>query len=184
MGKIPNISLLPGLTCSPGVKCFEQGCYAQKFVTMRSVVKTAWKTNTDAYHESSADYFKQIRLYILENKVPLFRWHVGGDIPDVVYAQRMFSTATIFPKTKFLCFTKRYDILPAFLTEAIPENLKLIISRWPGDTIPDHARTLPMAWLAEDSRVPHDAFPCPGKCDICAMCFNLPMMASVVFKKH
>jgi len=48
----------------------------------------------------------------IEKKQPkFFRWHVAGDIPDAMYLAMMYRVACRFKRTKFLAFTKRYNLI-------------------------------------------------------------------------
>lgn len=180
--KLPNISLPPGVTCALGVPCYEDGCYARKAYTMYSRTWHAWGSNFKIYLESPADYFRQITEWLDTRKPEMFRWHVGGDIPRLGYLHGMADIAKAVPSTRFLAFTKRYDLIGEFPRE-FPENLRIILSAWPGVPM-DNPRDLPIAWLAEDPRAPLSAFPCGGLCDLCAMCWKLGKGESVVFERH
>jgi len=63
-----------------------------------------------------------------------FRFHVSGDIPDASYLARMVEVASRQPHCQILCFTKRYELVDACLTEIgpFPTNLHLILSAWRG----------------------------------------------------
>ena len=118
-------------------------------------------------------------LYIQKNKPKHFRWHVAGDIPDQRYLCYMRAVALEFPRTNFLCFTKRGDL--DYGTPA--DNLHIVFSQWPGMPI-QGLPSFPRAWLAPDARIPDTAKRCAGSCFTCKLCFNLKGGQHVYFTKH
>lgn len=184
LGKTPNISLPPGKSCRPGVPCFKEGCYAQKFYRMYPEVKRAWDTNWRAWTKSPRGYFTSLRIWIQEHpKTRRFRFHVGGDIPNGDYYNWMCTLASIFPRVAFLAFTKCYS----YARSERPTNLTLVFSRWPGYPCPDLGDA-PQAWMLDEKRkdvyIPKNAKTCPGSCVTCSRCFNMKPSESVVFHKH
>ena len=182
LGKVPNISLPPVVTCRPRVPCRGQ-CYARKAYRLWPNVKVAWDDNWDFYQtEGARRYFEEIRAWLLENKPRYFRWHVSGDVPDVKYFENVFDIARHFgARTRFMLFTKRWDLLPVF---EVPENLTIILSMWPRLRNP-RKLDFPRAWLSSDKRKPDYHFKCPGKCDTCYKCWELVKLGhDVVFDLH
>lgn len=178
IGKIPNISLPPGVTCGD-VPCLDR-CYAMKFYQCREVCRNAWNSNHAHYLYNPVDYFTCIREYIDRRKVEYFRFHSAGDIPDQAYLDGIKSLAVSCPGTKFLCFTKRYGLKYG----RVPENVSFVFSVWPGMRLP-RAR-FPLAYMQDgtETRV-KNAIDCPGGCDSCFMCWNLAGLGkNVVFKLH
>ncbi len=94
-----------------------------------------------------------------------------------------------FPETKFLIFTKRYDWVNQWLeNHERPVNTTILFSAWPGYKM-DNYHKLPVAWMRDeenlDGRIPLNAIECPGGCEDCGMCWNLPKLGlDVVFDKH
>jgi hypothetical protein len=118
----------------------------------------------------------------------IFRWHVGGDIPDADYFQLMVNIARLIPETKFLAFTKQYKIVNKYLDHAkkLPDNLTIVFSSWLLLEMKNR-HNLPVAWLDDghDKRIPDDAIECAGNCETCGLCWNLPSIGKdVKFKKH
>jgi len=183
LGKIPNISLPPAVTCRPKVPCAKQ-CYAQKAMRLYPSVRKAWLENwqfLQAY--GAAQYFIAIETWLREHRPTHFRWHVSGDMPDVAYAEWVMQTARIFPDIKFMMFTKRWDLLP--LGEKIPDNFSIILSMWPGLRNPKGFDDFPRAWLSIDKRRPNFHFKCPGRCDECYKCWDIVKLGyDVVFDLH
>lgn len=128
LGKIPNISLPPILTCEKNIPCSKEGCYALKIYKLRPIVRNAWDENYKFYINNSNEYFKKISLYIKsKRKTPeRFRWHVSGDIIDNDYLDGIKEVCFENKETNFLIFTKKkldYNL--------IPNNLTIRFSNWP-----------------------------------------------------
>jgi hypothetical protein len=109
-----------------------------------------------------------------------FRWHVGGDIPNQAYFEGMKLVAEAAPNTRFMAYTKRYDLD----YHNRPLNLTIIMSCWPGYKLPKNS--LPRFWVQDntENRVPADAFKCPGGCETCRKCWFLKVGDNVVIQKH
>lgn len=181
IGKIPNVSLPPGLSCPTGVPCAKENlCYSLKAWRIYPNVRDARLHNWRTWLDEPDRYFDDIREYVEEKQPPYFRFHVDGDIPDEDYFHRMIRLADEFPKTKFLAFTKRYE-LP--ITKS-PANLTIITSAWPGYPLPDNKR---IAWMEDgrEDRYNHALFDCNGHCDSCYACWHIyDIGKDVVFHKH
>lgn len=124
---------------------------------------------------------------LAEAKPRLFRWHVAGDILSTAYLGGMCRIAAANPGTHFLAFTKAFEIVNRYEDhEAIPANLVLVFSGWPGMSFSNpHGHRV--AWMQDgtETRVPADAIECPGNCESCGMCYELERLGhDVVFHKH
>ena len=104
----------------------------------------------------------------------------------------MVRVALEVPGTRYLCFTKKYELVNDFLAagNSIPDNLTIVLSAW-GDWKPDNPYNLPMAYVKlkkQESDIPADAKECPSFCGKCAAtknsCWNLKCGESVCFKQH
>jgi len=186
VGKIPNVSLPPVKACPSGVPCAKAGeCYALKAWQQYPGTRTAWSSNLDMYREDPTAYFAEIAAWLQAGRTlpRFFRWHVAGDILDPTYLDGMVAIAEMFPGVNFLAFTKRHDLVAS---ATLPDNLVLILSMWPGfgEQADDGFRR---AWVQDgtEDRAPVDALECPGTCETCGMCWNLPKVGlDVVFHKH
>lgn len=192
IGNTPNVSLLPIITCPECTEC-KKDCYALKFARMYPGVLAAWADNTLEYYKSLGSYFLAITTYLREKKPKYFRWHVGGDIPDMLYFIAMIAVARVYSNTRFLAYTKNTETVSARLrseaTSPLPKNLSIIVSRWKGDKEdPALTKGLPQAWVHDpsdpDTRIPKRAIKCKGTCMDCRVCWNLKPGQSVVFEKH
>lgn len=179
IGKIPNVSLPPVLSCAKDVPCAKEGCYSMKSWKAWPSVKAARLHNWEVWLTNPEKYFKDISDYLTKYNTPYFRFHVDGDIPDTTYFQRMTRLADEHPNTRFLAFTKRYT-LPI---EQRPCNLSIIPSAWPGFKIPEFKRT---AWMEDGRENRYGArFDCKGHCDKCYACWHIYEIGKdVVFTKH
>ena len=186
LGNIPNISLPPIVTCGKGRPCYED-CYAMKSYKQYPNVREAWDENlacwnSDTNWDSEDTFVAQMMVWLTTKKPEYFRWHVGGDIPDVEYYATMCFLAGCHRGTKFLAFTKNEGVLAM----TAPSNLQVIFSRWPGDKEPGYSPTR-QAWMIDehepDTRIPARVFECPGSCATCKYCF-LDTGGDVAFHKH
>jgi hypothetical protein len=179
LGKIHNISLPPIKTCVKGVPCANGKCYALKAWRQYPGVREAWQHNLECYLRDHVRYFHDISDYIRDKELDYFRWHVGGDIPDGRYLDGMVWVAYDRPSTQFLAYTKRYEFFPLRL----PDNLRLVVSAWPGYRLPRNLGA-PIAWLSHDHRInrKRDVIECPNNCDKCLQCFGTTR--DVVFHIH
>jgi len=168
LGKIPNISLAPIYSC-PDAPCHEF-CYAVKTAERWPIVDQVWKANLDFYLKEPYKFFDEVRAWLTVFSPKKFRWHVAGDIPSRAYLFGMMKTAEYFPKTKFMCFTKRYDMVSK--CSHIPGNLSIILSAWPGHPLKNPCNRFPVAYIKGDPRA-ENYIECSGRCDACGDCFYL-----------
>lgn len=191
LGRIPNISLPPIVTCNGCADVCGKTCYAAKFYKMWPTVKNAWDSNLDQATYDRVGYFSDITTKLLRMKnVKFFRWHVSGDIIDFNYFAHMVDVSRRIDHIKFLVFTKQFSIVNTFIEQIgahrIPNNLQIIFSAWPGLEM-DNKYNFRVAWMNDgtDSRIPEDAFECAGDCTQCSACFSLDKIGKdVVFHKH
>jgi hypothetical protein len=187
LGAIMNVSLAPIQCCPKGVPCAKEGCYALKAYRMYPATRIAWSQNGHIARTNPRSYFSRIARAIAESKPSFFRWHVAGDILSTDYLRGMCRIAERNPGTHFLAFTKAVDIVNEYeRMRPLPRNLTLIFSAWPGVKI-DNPQEHCIAWMQDgtEDRVPSEAIDCPGNCESCAMCFQLPKLRrDVVFHKH
>ena len=196
LGEIPNISLPPIESCQPSVLCAEGGCYALKAYRTYKEARKNWDENYELYNTDPCLYFDEVKSWIQLEKPELFRWHVGGDIPDFGYFIAMLDTCRKTPDTKHLCFTKNWmeaGEWPQDLTnpwEFVPQrkNLQMVASMWPGmDEPPEELDWVPKFWMQDgtEDRIPDDAVQCFGSCENCGMCWNLGALGHDIWaKKH
>ena len=187
MGAIPSVSLPPVITCPKGAPCAKK-CYAAKMCRIYPTVKKAYENNLNLLRASSTEYWRQVRTAATMTKY--FRFHVSGDIPDIMYLAEMVVTAEQIPGTQFLAFTKQYDIVNAFLKHigTFPDNLHIILSEW-GTRKPDNPHNLPTAAVIFKGTEPEDHWKiCGGNCSECACrgvgCWELKRGETIAFYEH
>lgn len=140
MGDISSISLPAVVTCRPDAPCFQK-CYARHMQNFRKNIFSAWTRNLDIYKNNPESYWLQLRAYC--SIVSAFRFHVGGDIPDIGYLRGMIQLARECKKCQFLAFTKRAEWVNDEISRLksqkknLPKNLHLVISNWGSWTLPN-----------------------------------------------
>lgn len=169
LGKIPNISLPPVITCPSNAPCTKL-CYARKAYAgyARNTCKPAWDGNFVAFQQDADEYFETIDTWLcLQKKVksiPYFRWHVSGDIINIAYFVGMEYLAKIHKDTNFLAFTRTHY-------NTTEHNLKLVRSRWLNE-VPLYS--LPFfKVVSEVEDIDTDFLRCPGNCQSCHACWHL-----------
>lgn len=185
--QIPSLNMPVGRTCRPDAPCFAK-CYARKGNFARPNVKAAHTANLEAY-EADPDFFFHY-ISVMTRLSKYFRWHSSGDIVDERYLDGIVSVARENPSTNYLCFTKKFELVNAYLDKngELPENLKIVFSAWGKDFIPENPHNLPIAYCElkgeDNSYLPCDCFPCGGKCYECVACWQLQKGQTVYFKEH
>jgi hypothetical protein len=184
LGPIPNLSLAPGVTCT-SIACETclMDCYARNFYRMYKNVRKAWDTNTKLALEDLPTMERELNEYFSGLASPkFFRVHVAGDFVSLDYAEMWARVASAAPTTKFLAFTKSFDIVQKV---SWPDNFKIVYSAWPGVPAPPAGR--PVAWMDDgtETRIPARSVHCPGNCESCGMCWSLDELGKdVYFSKH
>jgi hypothetical protein len=151
-----------------------------KAFTQYPEVRTAWAGNEKVARGNHDFFFSCLMSFLTLKKPRFFRIHVAGDFVSQAYLDEWKKLAMQYPGTKFLAFTKRYD-LDYF---GRPQNLEIVFSAWPGLDMP--ATDLPIAYMQDgtETRV-KNAIECPGNCETCGMCFSLSTIKkNVVFMAH
>ena len=181
LGKIPNISLIPVKDCANCDHCMSD-CYALKAWKQYPPVRTAWKSNSDAFRKDILWSINEVDEWLLAKRKPVkyFRIHVAGDFLTQAHVDAWTGLAVVHEGTKFLAFTKRHDL---DFSNA-PSNLQIIFSQWPGmpNDAPKGSRS---SWVQDgtETRIPDTAIECSGKCDDCFICFELGFQ-DVYFDQH
>lgn len=193
LGLIPSVNLPPILTCRSDAPCFKE-CYAMRGRFRFPNVRNSMESNYFAYTENPANYFNEIRKAVDNGMVSYayFRWHASGDIVDEDYFQGMVQLANELPRTSFLCFTKKYEIVNNYIAEhgALPANLNIVLSAWGRLLSVENPYNLPVAYVRFKNMmsitgfIPSDAIECEGNCTHCLRCWNIKSGQSVVFDKH
>ena len=178
-GRIPACSVRPVADCPNSCK----DCYALKAWKQYPSVRAAWSENSRIAHEDLPKFKEQVINWIeKKRKTPrFFRIHVAGDFFSQDYLNGWKSISAQCDETRFLAFTKAYQLDYSDL----PENMRIVFSMWP--QLPDTApKYFPRAYMQDgtEKRIPNYALECPGNCESCGMCWNLELGQAVVFEKH
>lgn len=187
---IATVNLPAGKTCNPDAPC-SKTCYAKHGRFLFKSVRNCYERNLQEYLYNPKAYFDNIDSQLYFKPFRFFRWHSSGDIPDMNYLEGMVSVAEHNSSTKFLCFTKQFDIVNTYLKDhdGFPENLIVVFSNW-GDWKCDNPFELPTAWVRFNNivtAIPETARECSGFCGECvksASCWTLKSGESVVFNQH
>ena len=189
---IPQVNMPYVTTCRPDVPC-KRYCYCNK--GHLKLANIHHQKRLGAYLENPDLFFSRIDLELRCGFYPFFRWHSSGDIVDERYFVGMVDIAKKHPETRFLAFTKKYELINGYLDKGgeIPENLSVLFSCWgKGWNVPN-PHNLPCSHVrfdnAElDSVIPSTAFECCGACWKCVAggksCWHLKNGESVVINKH
>lgn len=189
---IPSVNLPPVVTCRQDAPCASsRKCYAMKGRFAFPHNKDLLQANLDLWHSHPEQFAVEVRAAAFSSRY--FRWHSSGDIPDIKYLEMMVDIAKKCPGTKFLCFTKKFEMINEYLDthKVFPKNLRIVFSAW-SSFIPDNPYDLPMAYVKfkkdDDSVIPANAFSCPNYCGECVMsgcsCWALKNGEAVYFNEH
>lgn len=190
--QIPSISLLPQCSCRKDAPC-AHGCYGKKGNFTYKTAQEAQQHNYNCYVEDSKGYFDQIISFLNDALISykFFRWHTVGDIVDYNYFLEMIRVAKKCKQVKFLCFTKKFDIVNNYVRQGgkIPNNLKIVFSAWHKAFKVDNPFNFPVAYVffkkADlNPNIPELAIPCKGHCPECLACWSLKKSQSVFFNQH
>lgn len=190
--KIPSLNLPPIKTCRADAPC-KKGCYALKGNWIFLNVKNSLQNNLDDFLNDKEKFFNDIINYLKNGLTTYkyFRWFSSGDIVNDDFLKGMVNVAKQCKNTKFLCFTKKFEIVNNYLNNGgvIPNNLKIVFSAWNKDFKVDNPYNLPMTYVffkkaENNAKIPSLAIPCKGKCDECLACWGLKNGQSVFFNQH
>ena len=190
---IPTINLPAGITCRPDAPC-QKGCYAKKGNFCYKKVKNGIEMNLKAYLDNPKRYFEKIEYTLKMIPYQCFRYHSSGDVVDTMYLELMCKTARKCKTTKFLCFTKKYELVNEYVESGkrIPSNLIIVFSCW-GSYIPENPYNFPTSHVRfkngkDNEYIPENAVECTGFCGECcntdSSCWKMKKGSSVVFNQH
>ena len=188
MHGIPSVSLPPVKTCVNCESCAHK-CYAAKLCRIYPSVKAAYDRNYDILIRNRAAYFSQVKAAAILSG--FFRWHVSGDIIDADYLYNMCKVARECKNTRFLVFTKNYDVINRYFGAGYkkPRNLQVIFSLpFDGATV-DNPHNLPTAAVILKGKEPAPNYKiCGGNCAECAACgigcWELKKGETIAFYEH
>ena len=197
MGNIPSFSVYPLKTCTKEAcySCGKNGCYAVKLARIYKNVADSWMENTMAVVYDIQRVYHEIYAYIKKHNCEYFRYDVAGDFFSELYFKMTCELASDFPATRFLAFTKQYDVILNYIAGngPIPANFSLIVSApWDKQEAETNkafitlSRMFPVAYTFKDVfEFDGNTMLCPGNCIECTECFYLRDIGfNVAFKKH
>lgn len=189
MGAVASVSLLPFLSC-PGRCAGTCGakCYAAKLANLRPTVLASYARNQAIAMYAPEIYWSQVNAAVMA--VRYFRFHVSGDILNADYFAHMVEIARNNEKTEILVFTKRYEIVNAWIAEngELPGNLHILFSGW-DNLEPENPHKLPETNVFKtEDEIRENWKICGGNCFECACrgvgCWQAGKGETVAFKLH
>lgn len=201
LGKsICNINLPPIITCNPTAPCFKE-CYGRKGRFVYKSVKDRMMKNLMAFCQNPKQFFEDVAYQTKNCKY--VRWFGNGDMPNEEFLIGMCQVARKNPNTRYLAFTKQYNIVNNYIAAGhrIPSNLNIVFSTW-RTWVPNNPYNMPTAWVkfpeegksltrkqkAENIEcnklIPAKAFKCLNDCSNCQSCWHLKKGTAVELHKH
>lgn len=173
IGKVLNVSLPAIISCKECAHCMHE-CYDVRDCRYKTTLN-ARARNWSIFTRSPEQFFTQIRKTIRRRRsFRFFRWHVGGDIPNMEYFAEVVRIAREFPQIRFWIYTKLYELVNEYvrthggsIAEAIPENLSVMFSEWRGFRMVNPYGFAEFRAYYDDEEVPEGIMECRGDCRIC-----------------
>jgi len=187
-GKIPQLNMPYGITCRSDAPCFKE-CYCTHGNMAFNSVRDSHKNKLELYKENPEAFFKKIDSEMSFTSYKYFRWHSAGDIVDIKYLNLMCWLARRHKETRFLCFTKKFELVNTYFDgHKKPENLIIVLSNW-GNWRVNNPHNFPESYVdfgRGDEAIPRFAYVCSGNCGDCdgQHCWHMKKGDSVVFHKH
>lgn len=185
---VPSVSLIPVYNCTNCAHCSGL-CYDLRNDCCYSGCRDKRSVNAAILEADPERYFKEINEGV--KTLRFFRWHIGGDIVNDYYLEKMIWIAEENPHCEFLAFTKSFDIVNNYLDKnELPKNLHILFSAWIGMKM-DNRHNLPTSnpLFFDGSTTAHDgATFCSGCCTDCAKagegCWTMKKGDEVIFPAH
>lgn len=189
--QIPSINMPAIKTCRADAPC-KSICYANKGNYRYTKIQEGLQARLDLFINDSDKFFNTIISELSGlTTYKYVRWHSSGDIVNYKYLEGMTKVAKAIPETKFLCFTKKFNLVNLYLSlgHEIPNNLHIVFSAWDKDFIVDNPNNLPVTYVnfkdkTKNANIPETAIPCMGDCQRCLACWELQKGQSVYFNQH
>ena len=176
IGFVPNVSLAPIVTCGKMCKYCKSLCYDGKACLQYKNVLDARARNTALMLSNMQEYFRQVHEFLAHTKKTVFRFHVGGEIPNAIYFDYVLDIVKDFPHINFWLYTKQYGIVNSILSQTEkPENLQIMISVWKtingkGEIVIvpyENPHNLPTFTVRFNGEKTPNAYQCKGNCQYC-----------------
>lgn len=188
--KIPSLNL-PTTICRSNAPC-KSGCYANKGTWKYPKTEACLNNNLEMLKQHKDAFFDDIIQWLNDEDTifKFFRWFSSGDIVNYNFFLGMVKVARECPQTKFLCFTKKFEIVNDYIlfNGDLPSNLRIVFSNW-GEFKPQNPNNLPTTHVKfkdplKNVNIPEFAIPCKGSCKTCKACWSLEKGQSVYFDFH
>ena len=175
IGHCLNVSLAPIATCGKNCHVCLGICYDLKACLFRTNVMLARARNTVLAMEDRDRFFVEIDdMMRRRRKNRVFRWHVGGDIPDYDYFCRMVENAKNHPDFIIWTYTKQYGLVNRYIkehggniTSAIPDNMSIMYSVWNGLECDNPYGFATFECVLDGHEWPEGVHRCNGACKDC-----------------
>ena len=185
---VPSVSLIPVYNCTNCTQC-KGLCYDLRNDCCYPGCRNKRAVNAAILEADPERYFKEINEGV--KMLDFFRWHIGGDIVNDYYLEKMIWIAEQNPKCEFLAFTKSFGIVNNYLdSNKLPKNLHIIFSAWTGMEM-DNGHNMPTSHplFADGTTTAHkSAIYCTGNCTECAKsktgCWVMKNGDEVIFPAH
>ena len=193
LGKfIPSVNLPPLITCRADAPC-RKGCYATKGNYNYDNVKKPRIENLNEFVNNHNKYFQDVIDFLNNGDViyKFFRWHDSGDIVNEIYFEGMVKVAKACKQTKFLAFTKKYEIVNDYIAKGnkIPSNLRIVFSAWDKDWQFENPYNFPVYYVdfkkkEKNPIIPKSAPTCSGSCASCKTCWYAKARQAIKCIQH
>lgn len=180
IGRVLNVSTAPIITCGHCSNCSGY-CYDIKACLQYPGTAAARANNTAIAMTDRARFFSEIGQKMDRRKKNLYmRFHVGGEIADMDYLERMIETArnhgaryeAVWTYTKEHELVNDYVKMHGGTRSCISDYMTVMFSHWYGVEIVN-PYGFPVFWTVatEDDVKKCNAdgvtWRCPGNCDVC-----------------
>ena len=187
-GKIPQLNMPYGITCRSDAPCFKD-CYCTHGNMTYKCVREGHKRRLELYKSNPEAFFEMVDKEMSSATYEYFRFHSAGDIVDAKYLDLMCWLARRHKETRFLCFTKKFELVNTYFNEHNkPKNLTIVLSNW-GSWHVKNPHNFPESYVdfgRGDENIPESAYECGGNCGNCdgKHCWHMKKGDSVFFHKH
>ena len=188
-GNIAQVNMPYATSCRKDAPCYKE-CYCNKGNFRYKNVKNSHMKKYEMYKANPVAFFDKISAELSLCPFKYFRWHASGDIVDEQYLNLMCKLARKHKGTRFLAYTKKYELVNEYLDHhRKPSNLVIVLSNWGEEFKPENPHSLPMSYVdfgKGDEGIPEFAYPCSGNCGECPgiFCWFMRRNDAVKFHKH
>lgn len=170
VGHVFNVSTAPVLTCDGVCAECSKFCYDIKACLAYPSVMRARAINTAILWYDPDRYWTEIDSFLsrYHGKYRNFRYHVGGEVRDLEYFDRMMYSAMSHSDWTMWTYTKRYDT--AYRWQRMnhqPVNFAVMYSEWRGRSMFNPLHKPEFRVLFDGEEAPAGAYICPGNCEKC-----------------